>query len=320
MSDTDDPLLGYIVGGIFGAILIILIVGYFYNKKKQNNSSIRMRPHNNDSGRGTSTKVMPTPTTAAAAQIPHKIRMRRRATHDENDDQPRRVIERTRAGIELIFSEFDQSDDQMIDLREVRFLLLLFCVYAGFLFCLMHAVPQAALCLIFFSFFYLKPKRPDIFFRIHTAHTTQFKALVATLAARQQISPNLLPNKDELEIIFEALDDDNSGGLSLDEWNHWVVDGLEQAPSEREEASRCGNELNQKMDMLLSCLEQFGIEAGALLSKASESEEQLATAGNEVTTAAGRTSSKESTKSLFEAGKDKQGGNGKEGDSYKDWN
>ena len=100
--------------------------------------------------------------------------------------------------------------------------------------------------------------------------------------------------------------------MSLDEWNHWVVDGLEQAPSERE--------LNQKMDMLLSCLEQFGIEAGALLSKASESEEQLATAGNEVTTAAGRTSSKESTKSLFEAGKDKQGGNGKEGDSYKDWN
>jgi hypothetical protein len=143
MSDTDDPLLGYIVGGIFGAILIILIVGYFYNKKKQNNSSIRMRPHNNDSGRGTSTKVMPTPTTAAAAQIPHKIRMRRRATHDENDDQPRRVIERTRAGIELIFSEFDQSDDQMIDLREVRF-----CC----------------------SFFYLKPKRPDIFFRIHTVY------------------------------------------------------------------------------------------------------------------------------------------------------
>ena len=108
--------------------------------------------------------------------------------------------------------------------------------------------------------------------------------------------------------------------MSLDEWNHWIVDGLEQAPSEREEASRCGNELNQKMDMLLSCLEQFGIEAGALLSKASESEEQLATAGNEITTAAGRTSSKESTKSLFEAGKDKQGGNGIEGDSYKDWN
>ena len=121
MSDTEDPLLGYIVGGVFGAILIILIVGYFYNKRKQKqNNNIRVTPYGDDSGRGTSTKVMPTP---AAAQIPHKIRMRRRATHDENDDQPRRVIERTRAGIELIFSEFDQSDDQMIDLREVR----LFC-------------------------------------------------------------------------------------------------------------------------------------------------------------------------------------------------
>ena len=76
------------------------------------------------------------------------------------------------------------------------------------------------------------------------------------------------------------------------------------------------------MDMLLSCLEQFGIEAGALLSKASKSEEQLAGAGNEGTTAAGRTSSNKesSTKSLFEVGKEKQGGNGKEGDSYKDWN
>jgi hypothetical protein len=82
------------------------------------------------------------------------------------------------------------------------------------------------------------------------------------------------------------------------------VDGLEQSPSERHQASKTPG-LNKKMDMLLSCLEQFGIEAGALLAKANESGEKLSLTEEKIV-----------RQSLFQAGEDKRG---KDGDGYDDW-
>jgi hypothetical protein len=127
MSDEEqDSLPVYIIGSVFGLILIflskVLIQKYVCSKWKRTDKN-KVTP--NGGLDGSPTKVVPVST----PEVPHKIRMRRKATHDEHDDRPRKVIEWTRAGIELIFSEFDQSGDKVIDLREVRTLFRVFMIF-----------------------------------------------------------------------------------------------------------------------------------------------------------------------------------------------
>jgi hypothetical protein len=207
MTDQ-DPVLAVVVGCVFATLVTVLLIGYMIDKKKhwRQQRLLTILPDNPKEGGNSSTKV-----------VPAKIKMRRKATHDPNDTAPRRIIQRTRVGIDLIFAEFDSSGDGMIDQNE-------------------------------------------------------FKALVVTLAARSKVSINVLPNVQELDVIFEALDEDGSGSLSLVEWNHWVLDGLEQAPSERAKIGN-GSNLGEKMDMMLVCLEQLANEAGKLLSQVEERED-----------------------------------------------
>ena len=204
MSDQPgaDPVVAIAIGGTFAGILTFLLIGYYLGKRKEwkRNSMLA--------------KVLPSKDVFV---VPSRIKLQRKATHDPKDQMPRRIIQRTRAGIELIFSEFDSTGDGSIDNRE-------------------------------------------------------FKAIVLTLAARVKISPDLLPNHNELNIIFEALDEDASGGLSLDEWNHWILDGLGQPPAERAQAAQT-NGLSKKMDIMLCCLEQLANEAGKLLSTLDEKDD-----------------------------------------------
>jgi hypothetical protein len=75
----------------------------------------------------------------------------------------------------------------------------------------------------------------------------------------------LLPNANECDIIFEALDEDASGGISLDEWNLWILDGLSSSGLERQKMGL--TDMGKKMDLMLVCLEQLANEAGKLLGQ-----------------------------------------------------
>ena len=108
----------------------------------------------------------------------------------------------------------------------------------------------------------------------------QFKALVITLAARLKVSPALLPNNDELDIIFEALDEDASGSISLDEWNAWILDGLSSSGTERATMSS-QSDLNKKMNFMLVCLEQLANEAGKKINDLNKSDESINTSNTE---------------------------------------
>jgi hypothetical protein len=108
MSDNEDPLLAIIVGAVFGAVIIILGFRFLIvrcDKTKKNNSS--------------TVKVIPSKSLSTPV-VPQKIKLRRKVTHDPNNTEPRKIIERIRIGIELIFKEFDQSRDGLIDTQEVR--------------------------------------------------------------------------------------------------------------------------------------------------------------------------------------------------------
>jgi hypothetical protein len=110
MSDNEDPLLAIIVGAVFGAVIIILGFRFLIvrcDKTKKNNSS------------SSTVKVIPSKSLSTPV-VPQKIKLRRKVTHDPNNTEPRKIIERIRIGIELIFKEFDQSRDGLIDTQEVR--------------------------------------------------------------------------------------------------------------------------------------------------------------------------------------------------------
>ena len=110
MSDNEDPLLAIIVGAVFGAVIIILGFRFLIvrcDKTKKNNNS------------SSTVKVIPSKSLSTPV-VPQKIKLRRKVTHDPNNTEPRKIIERIRIGIELIFKEFDQSRDGLIDTQEVR--------------------------------------------------------------------------------------------------------------------------------------------------------------------------------------------------------
>ena len=115
-DDSSDPTLGIAVGAIFVSILVILIIGYLFNRCNKNKKNKRDKVTPTLSS---STKVVPA--------LPAKIKLRRRATHDPSDTQPRKIIERTQLGIELMFREFDASGDQLIDQHEVSLYLFYSC-------------------------------------------------------------------------------------------------------------------------------------------------------------------------------------------------
>ena len=111
MSDNEDPLLAIIVGADFGAVIIILGFRYIIVRcdktKKNNNAS------------SSTVKVIPSKSLSTSV-VPQKIKLRRKVTHDPSNTEPRKIIERIRIGIELIFKEFDQSRNGLIDPEEVR--------------------------------------------------------------------------------------------------------------------------------------------------------------------------------------------------------
>ena len=47
----------------------------------------------------------------------------------------------------------------------------------------------------------------------------------------------------------------------MEEWNTWLIDGLNQAPAYRAAALQCGG-LSAKMDMMLCCIELMAQDAG----------------------------------------------------------
>ncbi len=78
---------------------------------------------------------------------------------------------------------------------------------------------------------------------------------------RAGCDPESIPDQIESRLIFEALDDDASGFISIDEWNVWLLDGLGQAPAFRATAIKSGG-LPSKMDMMLCCIEALAQDAG----------------------------------------------------------
>ena len=89
----------------------------------------------------------------------------------------------------------------------------------------------------------------------------------------------LLPNANECDIIFEALDEDASGGISLDEWNLWILDGLSSSGLERQKMGL--TDMGKKMDLMLVCLEQLANEAGKLLGQRERGQNNEGSKGSE---------------------------------------
>ena len=115
MSDeAPDPTISIVVGTIFGAVIILLVLRFIHlkcenkNKCTKNDKVKPASPANSTSP----TKVVP--------DVPEKIKLRRKATHDPKDSHRRKIIERTRIGVEMIFREFDRSCDNLIDGLEVN--------------------------------------------------------------------------------------------------------------------------------------------------------------------------------------------------------
>lgn len=62
----------------------------------------------------------------------------------------------------------------------------------------------------------------------------ELKAMMIDLPLRFYVDPDTIPTSDDVEIVMNALDADNSGEIDFDEWNDWILGNRSMSSKQRQ--------------------------------------------------------------------------------------
>jgi hypothetical protein len=106
----EESTLGIILGVVFGVLAVLAIAGFVYTKRRPRGGQ--------GSSKNSKTAVAPQGHRVLRSQSVYVL------SHDPEDNKSRRIINRTKTGLGLVFNEFDRDGDGQISEEEVRSLCL----------------------------------------------------------------------------------------------------------------------------------------------------------------------------------------------------
>eukprot|EP00946_MAST-07B_sp_MAST-7B-sp1_P003087 g3087.t1 len=101
----EESSTGIILGVVFGILAVIAIAGFVYIKRRPRGSGV--------SKKKSKTAVAPKAHRVLRSQSVYVL------SHDPNDMKSRRIINRTKVGLGLVFNEFDRDGDEKISFISV---------------------------------------------------------------------------------------------------------------------------------------------------------------------------------------------------------